>query len=404
MRLLIINENPLETQNGRYYTSFSWPFFARRIAEYVEHTTLWSPLREIPNEDVIHGQSFAPGRLEIVGAHYYTGFFSYYLTYLPNYRRLNKKAEILIRSHDISLIRVPSPILPLVMKYSRRFGRPFVMLVAGNLASSSISLLTSKGFKRMVYKKVINFLLNQEYKCAQNASLVYVYGEELAEHFCKFCSNVKLMRTSHISLTDISPREDTCTGSTVQLLRVCWLGPSKGLEYLLEAISILRKDGLPVYLRIVGKEIDRKYGSYLRKMVQNLHIGEYVEFTGWIPFEELTNIYKKSDIQVVSSTAEGIPRVILEGAARGLPLVCTSAGGCASAIRDGEEGILVPPGDSRALAEGIKRVIQDGELRRKIIKGGLEMAKRYSSEVICPQIVDDLNKIVESFPYNFSKK
>ncbi|GAG54639.1 unnamed protein product [marine sediment metagenome] len=45
MRLLIVNSNPFDVQNGRYYTSFSWPIFARKIADYIEHVTLLAPLQ-----------------------------------------------------------------------------------------------------------------------------------------------------------------------------------------------------------------------------------------------------------------------------------------------------------------------------------------------------------------------
>jgi len=395
MRLLIVNGNPFEVQNGKYYTAFSWPLFARKLADYVAHATLWAPLRKVPDGYPVKGDLFEPGRLEITGSHYYTGFLDYYLTYLPNYRCLIRQAEDLIKSHDISLVRIPAPITSLITKYSIRFNRPFALLVASNLATSSPRLLMSRGIKRMAFKLAIDFLLNQEYKCAQNASLVYAYGEELANYFDKWCPNVKPMRTAHISLKDISPREDTCAGKTIQLLRVCWLIPNKGLEYLFEAIYLLRKEGLTVQLKIVGKEMNQRYGAHLRRMVQDIGIEKYVEFADWIPHAELRQVYRESDIQVISSIAEGVPRVILEGAANGLPLVSTSAGGCSSAIRNGEEGILVTPGNPVALAEGIKHVILNGSLRRKIIQGGLEMAKRYSSEIVCQQIAKDLNEIVE---------
>lgn len=396
MRLLIKNSNPFDIQNGRYYTFFTWPIFARKIADYVEHATLLAPLRKVVNRNPIKSNFFEPGRLKITGSLYYSGFLDYYLTYLPNYRRYNREVESLIKNHDISLVRIPSPSASLIMKYSLRLNKPFVLLVAGNIATQSPRLLMSTGIKHMAYKLAINFLINQEYKCAKHASLVYAYGKELAGYFRKWCPNVKLMRTAHISLKDISPRKDTCTGNMIQLLRVCWLLPDKGLEYLFKTIYLLRKEGLPVHLKIVGKEMNQQYGIYLRKMVQNLKIEKYVEFMGWIPYAEVRQAYRESDIQVISSIAEGVPRVILEGAANGLPLVSTSAGGCATAICDCEEGMLVLPKDSVALAEGIKHVIFNKAVRRKIIQGGLEMAKRNSSEIICQQIVKDLKEIVKA--------
>jgi len=73
MRLLIVNGNPFEAEHGRYYTSFSWPVFARKIADYIDHVTLWAPLRKVPNGYSAKGDLFEPGRLEIIGS-YYNGF------------------------------------------------------------------------------------------------------------------------------------------------------------------------------------------------------------------------------------------------------------------------------------------------------------------------------------------
>ena len=179
MRLLIVNDNPFEMQNGRYYTFFSWPVFARKIADYFDRATLWAPLRKVPDGSPVEGDPFDPGRLRIVGSHYYTGFLDYYLTYLPNYQRLNHQAEDLIKSHDISLVRIPSPMTPLIMRHSLQLKKPFVLLVVGNIFAASNIILMSKGIKRAVLQLLAKIINNQEYKCAQNASLVYAYGEEL---------------------------------------------------------------------------------------------------------------------------------------------------------------------------------------------------------------------------------
>ena len=397
MQVLIVNDNPFELYKGKYYTSYSWAVFASKLADYFDTATLWTPMREIPDDYPIKGELFEPGRLKIVGNYYYTGFFNYYSNYLPYYQRLNRQAKALIKGHDITLVRISSPITPLIVKYSCRLRKPFVLIVAGDIATASNALLLSRGVKHALLQLILRTIKNRELRLARHASLVYAYGEELAAQFRKFCPRVKIMRDANISLTDIFPREDTCNDNTIRLLRVCWLGPCKGLEYLFKAIRLLQDRNLPVHLKILGREVNQQYSDYLKKMVQDLDIKDYVEFAGSVPYSEIFRVYQESDIQVISSTSEGIPRVILEGAANGLPLVSTSAGGCALAVRDGEDGILVPPGDPVALAEGIEQVIRDGALRRKIIQGGLEMAKRYSSEVVCQQIVNDFDEIVASW-------
>jgi glycosyltransferase involved in cell wall biosynthesis len=398
MRVLIVNDNPVEFYEARYYTSYTWPIFAAKLADYFDVATLWIPLLKVPDGSSVRGDLFEPGRLQIVGSHYYDGFFGYYSAYLANYRQINRQSQALANEHDIALIRIPSPIAPLIVKHCRRLRKPYALIVAGDISTSANMLLLSRGIKRALIKLIIKTVKNQELRLARHASVVYAYGEELADQFRSFCPRVKVSRDANVSLTEIFPREDTCSGNTIKLLRVGWLGPCKGLEYLFGAARLLRDRDLPIYLKIVGKEIDPEYTSNLKDMVQELDIGEFVEFAGPVSYGEIFKLYQESDIQVISSTSEGIPRVILEGAVNGLPLVSTSAGGCSSAVRDGEDGILVPPRDPAALANAIEQVIKVGSLRRRIIQGGFEMVKRYSSEAVCSEIAEDLSKAVETFP------
>ena len=96
------------------------------------------------------------------------------------------------------------------------------------------------------------------------------------------------------------------------------------------------------------------------------------------------------DIAVLPSKAEGLPNAVLEYLAAGLPAIASNVGGNAEVIQDGVSGLLVPPGDSGALAQALLNVLRDPDLARRLGSGGQEhVRKNFSFERMIEQ-VDDL--------------
>lgn len=395
MRLLFVNGNPLEACQGNYYVHLTWPKFAKQISEYVEHANLLAPVQHIDEYDMIKGEPFIGDSLKIIELPYFNGLISYYYAYVKHPFRIHKTVREQVALHDIVFVRVPHPISALVTKHCIKAKKPYVLFVAGSLNASS-KLIMSKGIKRHVYQFLVDYFDNREERHGRNAALVYTCGEKLAGQYLLSCKNVKAIRTALVSQRDINNREDTCAGDSIELIIVCIIIPVKGIEYLLEAVASLRKEDFPIRLTIVGEALDKNYHSLLKELIDELEIENSVDFIGWIHHKDIYDMYDKADIQVVASLHEGLPRVILEGGARCLPLVSTSVGGISSSIANGEEGILVPPRDSAALADGIRKVITEGDLRRKIIRGRAEMVRRNSSEIICREIVEDLQDITSN--------
>jgi glycosyltransferase involved in cell wall biosynthesis len=83
-----------------------------------------------------------------------------------------------------------------------------------------------------------------------------------------------------------------------------------------------------------------------------------------------------ADLLVLPSLNEGLPRVILEAMATGLPVVATSVGGIPELVMDGRTGLLVRPGDERALADAVCRVLADPDLAEAWGRAGREVAER----------------------------
>ena len=133
----------------------------------------------------------------------------------------------------------------------------------------------------------------------------------------------------------------------------CWtLGmvalfrPRKGIEVLLEAMAILRRQGIPVHLRAVGTFESPEYEAEIAARVRRLQLNEHVAWTGFT--RHVTAELRKMDLLVLPSLfGEGLPMVVLEAMAAGVPVVATRVPGVPEAIRHGRDGVLVDPGDRR---------------------------------------------------------
>jgi glycosyltransferase involved in cell wall biosynthesis len=141
------------------------------------------------------------------------------------------------------------------------------------------------------------------------------------------------------------------TLGTVALFR-----PRKGLEMLLDALAELRERHVPVRLRAVGTFETPEYEAEIRARVAKLDIADSITWTGFC--SNVTAELDQMDLFILPSLfGEGLPMVILEAMASGVPIVATNVEGVPEAIRDGQDGLLVRPHDSSQLAEAIERYI-----------------------------------------------
>ncbi len=152
------------------------------------------------------------------------------------------------------------------------------------------------------------------------------------------------------------PPEGPLTVGTVALVR-----PRKGIEVLLEAIATGRRNGLNLRLLVVGPFETPEYEIEVKKLVADLEIEPYLEWTGFT--SDVTAEFRRMHLFVLPSLfGEGMPMVILEAMAAGLPVISTTVEGIPEVIRDNRDGILVDAGDADALLEAIRK-LADGRIQ-----------------------------------------
>ena len=206
-------------------------------------------------------------------------------------------------------------------------------------------------------------------------------GADLARLYSGGTAPVLELTVSLVSEADVhSLSLDTHhpgTGYPVELLSVGRLDPEKAPEMLLKALALLEKRTPGRYrLTIVG---DGQLENQLRAEADRF--GDAVRFLGHVPNgPELFKLYRASDIFVHVARTEGLPQVLTEAQAAGLPIVATDVGGVRAGLGGGDEALVVPPNDPEALAAAIARLATDSDLRAVFKKRGFARARTLTLE------------------------
>jgi glycosyltransferase involved in cell wall biosynthesis len=166
-----------------------------------------------------------------------------------------------------------------------------------------------------------------------------------------------------VDLAEFAPRPFRSDASAFQIVSVGQLVPVKGQHVLIGAAAALASEGHDIVVRFVGDGSDR---SELEREVEACGLSRRVSFVGNVNQDDLRAIYRESDALVLPSFSEGLPVVLMEAMAMEIPCIATWVAGVPELIRDGANGLLVPPADEGSLAGAILRLMSDPDLSFKL--------------------------------------
>src|SRR6185312_5340968 len=155
--------------------------------------------------------------------------------------------------------------------------------------------------------------------------------------------------------------------------------PHKNLERLIEAFNLLRlhsPDLRDVQLLIIGDEIS-KYAT-LRRAVHRHKLHKHVRFFGFVPDQTLAALYRLANVFVFPSLYEGFGLPPLEAMASGTPVITSNVSSLPEVV--GDAALLIDPYEPRAIADAVRRVLADPELREDLRQRGLRRVKEFSWE------------------------
>jgi len=313
----------------------------------------------------------------------------YEVFYLSNIKLINAfrfsilfKLVKILKDHKIDLLHCHSH-------------KPTVYgVMAARLAGTPVVLSHVHGLGRSGHlrRKLTNYLLSR--RCSRIISVANGVKEDVlgnnwrmpAEKVTVLENSVDYGRFAHVSVARADARRMLGLSPEAFVFgTVGRLAPTKGLGFLIEAFSIVKKDIPSAELILLGNGPCREE---LERQASKTSCPDSIHFLGHR--DHIEQLYRAMDVFVLSSVAEGMPRAILEAMAAGVPCIATEVGGIPEIFPSRDVGRLVPARDSNALAAGMIDLAQTpaGRLQQLAEKANERVRRLYSHEVVRKKLVN----------------
>lgn len=377
MRLGIVYHMPFwQTASGEIReVEGSFARYVDSLAPYFDEISLCVPVRSTPAGE---GTRVRAANVRLAPLPYFDGPRQFY----PQLAAMRRHIAEWIGTIDLLNCRVPTPAAWFAFKAARRRGLPVFILVVGDLQALAPSL-PYRGIRRALYGAYTAYEERAIRRMAV-ASVTFANGADLANKHRRQGAEVTETKTTTISAVDINTRTDTCQRQPFRALTVSRIDPRKGLRSLPGAVARLRDQGHDVQLDIVGPSVGQTgeaERTAIEQSARDAGVADRVRCLGPVPLDRLLPLYREYDLFVLpTGPGEGIPRVLLEAMAAGLPIVTTRIAGIPSLITQKQNGLLLESGDENSVAGGIERIVTDAPLRQRLIRGGYDTAAAHTLE------------------------
>ena len=240
--------------------------------------------------------------------------------------------------------------------------------------------------------RLLRFARDVELKRAAHVFTPSAYLRELALSWGVNSERVSVLPNPTPRLPALRPRDELrhSFGMTGPALAFAGrLTAQKSLRVALEAVAAV--DAVTLSIAGEGDQL-----GTLERDVAELGLTERVQFLGALPRDRVVELFAAADASILSSTWENFPHTVVEALAVGTPVIATATGGVGEVVQDGENGLLVPLGDSRALGDAIRRYFGDEELRRRLREQAAPSVEQYSQERIFTELEQTLLQVART--------
>ncbi len=255
-------------------------------------------------------------------------------------------------------------------------------------------------YKITILKHLIRWCENSILQCADviiaNSTYLVRYGEKITSDKTKIVLARPGIRVNFKISPSIAFNIDNKSDS-FDILYVGACNKVKGTIFAVEAISLL--SDLDINLNIAGPFMESDaYFIIVKRTVIKENLQDKVRFLGFVEPDKMDALFRRSKLFIMPSLFEGYGIALAEAIAAGLPIVASDVGAIPELIEDGVNGILVPPGNSRALADAIRRLIENPQLRADMSEENLKRAVKLPTwddfeEVLEKELVPAIEKL-----------
>ena len=231
-------------------------------------------------------------------------------------------------------------------------------------------------------------LLEWRFRALARISPTVVVGEDLGRRWRRAAPALLVTSFSLVTEADLVPEADAGRQPWREPRQILSVGRLDAEKNPLLLADLALELGPQWHIRVLG---DGPMRAALEQRARALAVTERLELLGHVSFgDDLRSWYRKSDGLVHVSRTEGVPQVLFEAMAAGLPIVATAVGGVAEALAGGARGLLAPPDDAAAVAVCLRRLANDGNLRRDVALAGRRAVAELTLDQQAGEAVDFL--------------
>ena len=272
----------------------------------------------------------------------------------------------------------PHPVSLAFAGAARRRGKPVFLGVRQDLPAYIRNRLPSR---RWAWAVPAAHLLEQAFRALARRLPTVVVGEDLGRKYARGRARVLVTGFSLVRARDLVPLPEALARSwdgTLRIFTVGRLDSEKNPLLLPEILAELRHRDPRWRMAVAG--VGRLADAVLRR-AQALGVADAFELIGYVENgPALWREYRASKAFLHVSRTEGLPQVLFEAQAMGIPIVATDVGGVAAALGHGTRGLLVPPDDANAAADALERLRVDASLRATLVERALAYATEETME------------------------
>jgi glycosyltransferase involved in cell wall biosynthesis len=288
------------------------------------------------------------------------------------------------------IVRAPSPLAPAFYDEFHKITK-VAYLVVGDYNEGAKHL--DQPWWRKIPISILSNRNDRQLSVVLAHTLTLVNSTALFNKYKTKVKNLHEVKTTTLSSSDFFERTNTCEGNKIKILYAGGLYLAKGLIEFLEAGSIVIQKFKNVSLHFVGGDytVGEQVKIFLKQRAKELGIEQQVSFHGYkTTGADLNKIYRMADIYAIPSYHEGFPRTIWEAMANSLPVIATTVGSIPYFLESGTNAILIEPKNVKQLAESIELIINNQDLRKKLIHNGFLLAKENTLELQTKKMVQVL--------------
>lgn len=375
--LVVIDGHLIVTPDGKIWSQRIYDYnFFKRYLDVFDSIRVVSRIKESDNNDN-YPNLCSGDNVEFFGIDDFRGPKQY----ITKYFTINSKIKRAFSNCDCAIFRIPSTTGYLFMNKFKKNKLPYSIEV---VVDPWDSFSNDKAFYIQIIRRIWTKRLKKA--CLQANGVSYVtknalqnrypsfaktYGED-ENHFESYYSSVKLSKEYFKNSVEYKEKN-----SELKIIHVSNMiaNSTKGHKEIIEAVSILHNKGINIKVEFVGQgdKID-----FFKEYANKLNVEDKIKFIGALSSsDEVRDALMKADMFVFPSHAEGLPRVLIEAMAVGLPCLSTNINGIPELL---DSEYLVEVGDSKTLAHKIERFINDEKLREVEGKRNIKIAMEYMDD------------------------